>query len=226
MDLTEDVTAVVHDLRTPLNVLLGHTQLLALENLTAAGRRRLDIIEAQVRHIAMLIDSCTPQQSRPVHAAFVDVDLMIREVVAELDMMLRQRAVQILVSEQAPLPRVIGDREALHRVLVNLMVNAADSMPGGGRISISARTARFPVASVSGVAIEIADTGGGIPPELASHVFDRGFTTKPPGRGAGLGLAICREIVQAHGGRIELSSEEGRGTTARLSLPIGVAAEG
>jgi signal transduction histidine kinase len=226
MDLTGDLSAIVHDLRTPLNVLLGHTQLLALEHLTAAGRRRLDIIEAQARHIATLNDSCLPQQSPHVHAAFVDVDTIIREVVAELDLMLRQRAVQILVSDQEPLPKVIGDREALHRVLVNLMVNAADSMPGGGRIFISARTARLSVASVSGVAIEIADTGGGIPPEVVSHVFDRGFTTKPPRQGAGLGLAICREIVQAHGGRIELSSEEGSGTTARLSLPIGPAAGG
>jgi signal transduction histidine kinase len=219
-----DVTAVVHDLRTPLNVLLGHTQLLALENLSAVGRHRLEIIEAQARHMAMLIDSCLPHQGPQAPASFVDVDLMIREVVAELDMMLQQRAVEVVLNEHEPLPKVSGDGEALHRVLINLMVNAADSMPGGGRISITARRAQLPVASVSAVAIEIADTGSGIPSDLAAHVFERGFTTKPPGRGAGLGLAICREIVVAHGGRIELSSDTGRGTTARLSLPAGLVA--
>ena len=113
-----------------------------------------------------------------------------------------------------------GDRDALHRVLVNVMINAAESMPAGGLILIRARTEQMGTASATAAEIEIADTGTGIPAELIPRVFEHGFTTKHSVQGSGLGLAICHEIVHAHGGRIELSSEQGKGTTVRLSLPV------
>jgi signal transduction histidine kinase len=141
-------------------------------------------------------------------------------VLAELEVMLKRSGVQIALNEEPALPPIIGDGDALHRVLENLIVNAVDSMPYGGRISVRARMTEIPVAPVGSVAVEVVDTGSGIPSELVDRVFERGFTTKGPAGGSGLGLAICREILQAHGGRIELSSEPGRGTTVRISVPV------
>jgi signal transduction histidine kinase len=167
-----------------------------------------------------LLDGSMPHTSHPTHAELVDINATIRNVLAELEVMLKRSGVQIALNEESALPLVVGDGDALHRVLENLIVNAVDSMPYGGRISVRARTTEIPVAPVGSVAVEVVDTGSGIPSDLVARVFDRGFTTKGPGGGSGLGLAICREIVQAHGGRIELSSELGRGTTVRISVPV------
>jgi signal transduction histidine kinase len=216
-----DFATVAHDLRTPLNAMLGHTQLLGIESLSDTARRRLAVIEAQIRRMTRLIDSCMAQSDLPMGVTLVDLNATIQTVIAELDVWLRQRDVRVVLSGGELLPPVTGDLDALHRVLVNVMINAAESMPAGGAIGIRARTEQTGTASVTAVELEIADTGIGIPAELIPRVFDHGFTTKHTAQTSGLGLAICREIVQAHGGRIALSSEQGRGTTVRLTLPTG-----
>jgi signal transduction histidine kinase len=215
-----DFTAVAHDLRAPLSAMLGHTRLLAVESLTDAGRHRLEVIEAQIRRMATLIDTCLPHPARLQRITMVDLNATIENVLVELDGVLPRRRIQVVRSGEERLPLITGEASDLHRVLVNLFVNAADAMPDGGRIMISARTDRMPAVSVPAVIIDVTDTGTGIPLELVSHVFERGFTTKPPGQGTGLGLAICREIVQAHGGGIDLTTRPGQGTTVRLSLPV------
>jgi len=116
-------------------------------------------------------------------------------------------------------PFVVGDRDLLHRVLLNVLINAADSMAGCGRIEIAARVEQVANPSIGTIHIDIVDTGIGIPADLIPRVFERGFTTKSPGDSRGFGLGICREIIQMHGGDIRLSSTAGSGTTVRLSLP-------
>jgi signal transduction histidine kinase len=216
-----DFATVAHDLRTPLNAMLGHTQLLGVESLSDTARRRLAIIELQIRRMTRLIDSCMAQSDLQVRVTLIDLNATIQAVIAELDVLLRQRDVQVVWSGAESLPPVAGDRDALHRVLVNVMINATESMPAGGAIHIGARAEQTGAAPLTAVEIEIADTGTGIPADMIPRVFEPGFTTKHSAHTSGLGLAICREIVQAHGGRIELSSEPGRGTTVRLSLPTG-----
>ena len=215
-----DFGSVAHDLRTPLHAMLGHTQLLGIEELSEAARLRLAIIEGQIRRMSRLID-CMEQSDRPLHLTRVDLPTTIQAVIAELDVMLRERDVRVVFRARERLPPVAGDPDAIHRLLVNIMINAAESMPGGGRILISARAQPMETTSSSAVHIELADTGTGIPAELLERVFEQGFTTKNGGAKSGLGLAICREIVEKHGGRIDLSSKSGRGTTVRVSLPIG-----
>jgi signal transduction histidine kinase len=104
-------------------------------------------------------------------------------------------------------------------VLLNLFTNAGDAMPRGGRLAVRVRPGRLPPDRPA-VAIEVADTGTGIPPEVLPRVFDPFFTTKAEGKGTGLGLAICKRIVQQHHGTLEIESELGRGTTVRVSLPV------
>jgi two-component system cell cycle sensor histidine kinase/response regulator CckA len=102
---------------------------------------------------------------------------------------------------------------------MNLAINAADAMPGGGRLSV--RTGR-----TNGLAwFEVADTGTGIPPEIRDKLFDPFFTTKAAGKGTGLGLSIVHGIVKSHGGRVEVESTIGEGSTFRVLLPAAGSAE-
>ena len=215
-----DFNAVAHDLRTPLNVMLGHMQLLAVERLSDTGRQRLGVLERQIRRMMRLLDSCSGQHPDITCPVPVDLSVMVRNVVSELDALLERRGIEVRMTIRGFLPCVQGDGDLLHRVLVNVLVNAADSMGEGGWIEITAFTDRVPGSPIGMVHVQIADSGAGIPPEVIARVFDRGFTTKVGGEAHGFGLSICREIVEMHGGEIQLSSVLGQGTTVQLTLPI------
>jgi signal transduction histidine kinase len=121
-----------------------------------------------------------------------------------------------VVREYGALPQVECLPSQINQVFMNLLVNAAHAMPEGRRGTITVRTA----AADDQVRIEVADTGSGIPPDILKRIFDPFFTTKPVGKGTGLGLSLSYSIVQKHGGRIEVESEPGRGTTFRVTLPV------
>ncbi len=110
------------------------------------------------------------------------------------------------------LPRVLADRDQILQLLLNLVRNALDAMPGGGTLRLSARRAP------QGVALAVADTGPGIAAADLARVFEPYFTTKEGG--TGLGLAIAQRIAEEHGGRLEAASEPGRGATFTLTLPL------
>lgn len=215
-----DIAAVAHDLRAPLNVVLAYVQLLGAEQVSDVGRHRLAIIDTQIRRMVRLLDSCMMGTDRPAHLTLIDLHTAIRNAVAELQALLQQRPIEIVFDVDELLPPMWGDADALHRVLLNVLLNSADAIHGGGRIRVSARCDQARIADEPAVHIEVTDTGTGIPAELIPCVFERGFTTKHSGQGRGLGLGICRDIIQMHGGRMELLSELGKGTTVRLSLPI------
>jgi two-component system NtrC family sensor kinase len=111
------------------------------------------------------------------------------------------------------LPEVKGDIRQLEQVFLNLVLNARDAMPGGGRLTIETR------ADTDAVYAIFADTGVGIKDENLNRIFEPYFTTKED-RGTGLGLAICHRVVTQHGGRITVSSQLGVGTTFTVQLPI------
>jgi signal transduction histidine kinase len=123
-----------------------------------------------------------------------------------------------LVKDLAPIPPVLANEGRLGQVFLNLLVNAAQAIPEGQaerhRIRVSAA-----LAADGRVAVEIADSGSGIPADLLPRIFDPFFTTKPPGVGTGLGLSICHSIVAALGGEIQVESQAGRGATFRVLLP-------
>jgi two-component system, NtrC family, sensor kinase len=215
-----DFVAVAHDLRTPLNVVLAYVRLLSAEHVSDLGRHRLDIIETQIGRMMRLLDTCVARTDAP-RLTLIDLNTAIRNVAAELEAMLQQRQIDIELDVDESLPPMWGDADALHRVLLNVLVNSADAISGSGRIRVSARCARAWSTQEQAIQIEVTDTGTGIPADVLPCVFDRGFTTKRPGHGSGLGLGICRDIIHMHGGRMELLSEQGKGTTVRLSLPIG-----
>jgi signal transduction histidine kinase len=117
------------------------------------------------------------------------------------------------------LPALFGDRSALGQVFLNLLLNAAQAIPEGraaeNEITVTTSTREGEVA------VDIRDTGGGIPPDVLPHIFEQFYTTKPIGEGTGLGLAVSRRIVTDHGGQILVESQIGRGSTIRVVLPLG-----
>jgi two-component system NtrC family sensor kinase len=121
--------------------------------------------------------------------------------------------IQIEIETMKNLPVILGDEGQLQQAVVALATNAIDAMPEGGTLTLRA------APSGPNVRIEISDTGVGISPENLTKIFDPFFTTKDVGRGTGLGLAVCYGIVSEHGGRLDVRSTVGVGTTFTISLP-------
>ncbi len=213
--------AIAHEVGTPLTSVLGYTQLLAKEQLSERGRQRVKIIESQVQRMAEIIQTYLARtRGIPSERRTIEVNELVRGTIDQLRLMLRRAGLRISFVESNAPPPIVGDLDGLHRVLVNLIQNAADAMQGGGEIIIRTERVEPPQAPFAGVVIEVADTGVGIPPDVLPKIFDLFFTTKPQGRGTGMGLAICHEIVKAHRGRIDVASELGKGTRMRVLLPL------
>ena len=123
-----------------------------------------------------------------------------------------------IVRDYGPLPEIECFPNQLNQVFMNLLVNAAQAMPGRGTLTIQT------LHLGSEVQVKITDTGVGIPRENMRKIFDPGFTTKGVGVGTGLGLSICDKIIQDHRGRIAVESEVGRGTTFTITLPVSISA--
>jgi len=119
-----------------------------------------------------------------------------------------------VVREFSPLPKVTCRPGEIEQVFINLLVNAAQAILERGRITVSA------AQEGAEVVVRVRDTGTGIPPELRKRLFEPFFTTKPVGKGTGLGLHVAYKIVRAHGGKIEVDSEVGRGTVVTVRLPL------
>jgi signal transduction histidine kinase len=136
--------------------------------------------------------------------------------------------IELVLDLDPGLGRVLADHGQLEQVLVNLVVNARDAMPDGGRLTIRTADAQVDDPDLAGAPggrpgrfarLDVRDTGSGMPPEVVSRAFEPFFTTKPSGQGAGLGLATVHGIVRRAGGRLEVSSAPGRGTTMTVLLP-------
>src|SRR5262249_19147077 len=115
---------------------------------------------------------------------------------------------------------VSADRSQLEQVFLNLLTNSMDAMPHGGSILIATRNVPATDGAPDLVEVRFTDSGAGIAPEEPRRVFNPVSSTKAPGTGAGLGLAICREIVKRHGGEIRIESEQGQGTSLILTFPV------
>ena len=126
----------------------------------------------------------------------------------------RGENIQIAVESVADLPKVSGDVGQLQQAVVALATNAIDAMPEGGTLTLRASR------SGARVLVQVSDTGVGIAPENMTRIFDPFFTTKDVGRGTGLGLAVCYGILSDHGGKLDVRSSQGAGTTFTITLPV------
>jgi signal transduction histidine kinase len=214
---------VAHEVNNPLASISSLVQILQArlpegdgDGQAAETRELLRLVSTQIARITQVVRDMTDfAGQRPPSRAPLDVSRTIESAarLASFDRGFKRLNVSTDFDPAAPL--VPADADQLQQVFLNLMLNARDAMPGGGRLRVSTRYER----ERGELSIEIADTGTGVAPEHLPHVFDPFFTTKPAGRGTGLGLAVCHRIVTAHGGRIEISNNDGRGTLVRVVLP-------
>jgi len=209
---------VAHEVNNPLASISSLIQILqsrppGSEN-EAETREMLRLASTQIARISQVLrDMLDFARQRPPARTPLDLARVVESSLrlASFDKTFKRLRVTTDFDPEAP--RVSADADQMQQVFLNLLLNARDAMPDGGELNI-----RTLFDSASGeVVVEFADTGQGIPADALPHVFDPFFTTKPVG--AGLGLAVCYGVVTAHGGRITVASDDGRGTTARVALP-------
>lgn len=195
------------------------------------ARTVIDQIES-LRRIAVEFSRFSRLPERNLEVT--DINLIISDVLKQYDRIVGEK-VKIETSLDQSLPWVRVDKEEIKRVLINIVENALDAMENGGRLRIATRRASFsqvqthrfrvstreePVADRDRyVEIEISDTGAGIEEQSLSHIFEPNFSTKT--KGAGLGLAICKGVIDAYDGEIVIETTPGAGTTVRIWLPSG-----
>jgi signal transduction histidine kinase len=216
---TELITVVSHELRTPLSGLLGFTSLLLQREFDAATQRRyVQIVRDESRRLSELVDRFldvgeVEAETFALQLAPVDVAEILRAQ-TELHFADSTRHQPVLNLPSAPLT-AMADRDRLTQVVGNLLENAVKYSPDGGTVEIAGRS----VGPI--VRVEVTDHGIGIPVEDQPQVFSKFFRGDAATRGipgTGLGLAVAREIIEAHGGRIGFSSEPGRGSTFWIEL--------
>ena len=207
--------SVAHQVGTPLNVISGYVQLLlARHDDGSPDAERLRTVQEQITRVTAIVQSLLDQTRRPAMDLAPEAPGAIVEGLAELVRpSLVGRGITLEVDVATALPPIEVDRAQLEQALLNLVTNALDAMPDGGRLTLAAQR------DADSVALVVTDTGAGIPPDDLARVFDPLFTTKPPGKGTGLGLPILREIVEAQRGSVRLTSRSGEGTTAVVRLP-------
>ena len=219
---------IAHDLNNVLAPILMVADLIRGELASEDSRKMLDTAKASAQRGAEMVKQILTF-ARGVSGELKV--LQVKHLVNEMVKLVRDtfpRSIHIESNVAGNLYPINGDATQLHQVLLNLCVNARDAMPKGGTLLIEAanaalenkRSAMLP-KPVSGkfVALTVADTGCGIPPELRDKIYEPFFTTKEAGKGTGLGLSTVMAIVQTHQGFIELSSEPGRGTVFSVYLP-------
>ncbi|OLC14356.1 MAG: hypothetical protein AUH29_10355 [Candidatus Rokubacteria bacterium 13_1_40CM_69_27] len=214
------LAGVAHELNNPLAVLMGQAHLLRELAKDSALVQRAEKIHAAAERCARIVRNFLAlARQRPPERGDVRLNQVAREAVELLAYELRTSSVEVTLDLAEDLPTLWADSHQLHQVVVNLVGNAHQAM----RHLASPRRIVFTTRldpTRHRVRLEVADTGPGIPAEIRSKIFEPFFTTKPPGEGTGLGLSLCRGIIEAHGGTIEVESEPGRGTTFVIELPV------
>jgi len=215
----EAAAMVAHEVGTPLTSVSGHLQLLAEEVQDPHAKDRLDVIQTHVaRAVAIIRGFLDSSRFPPPARRPIQVNAVVQEVLAFASPGIGQQGIQVVMELSPDLLEILADGDQLRQLFLNLVTNALDAMPEGGRLSLLTRPV-YTDGDLTAVQVQIVDTGPGIPTEDLPRVFDPFFTTKNPGQGTGLGLAICQRIVKAHKGSVEVKSEKGQGTTFLITLP-------
>jgi signal transduction histidine kinase len=212
--------AIAHEINNPLSGVLVYTQL--LQKVIKAGTfdpaQALEILskmETALNHSSKLVRNLLDfaRQSTPVLKPLA-ISVVLDQVFALVGHQAQLNKVRVIREEAPSLPTVIGDFGQLQQVFVNLIINAIQAMPNGGELKISTFLTEDEMAAVA-----VHDTGYGIPPENMEKLFTPFFSTKEAVKGVGLGLAVSYGIVERHGGRIDVKSHVGQGSTFTVYLP-------
>ena len=220
---TDFLATVAHEVRTPLTAIKGSLSLLLHEELAAPETRRefLAVAHQNVERLLRLIDNYFNLARIEMGQLVLDrqpVELgsFIHTAMARVQGMAQERGIQMVYHGPIGPVRVLADPDMLESVLVNLLDNAIKFSPERGVIQVNIEEAPTEVT------VRVLDRGAGIPPEELPRVFERFYRVAAPGvrvTGSGLGLHICKTIIEGHGGRIWVESQVGQGSTFSFTLP-------
>jgi two-component system NtrC family sensor kinase len=208
---------VAHEINNPLGTVLLYADILHKETPEDDQQHREDlqmILREATRCKTIVNDLLNFSRQNEILAQETDLNDLLQGMVEEAGHKDLYRSIELDTDLDPDLPPIQADPLQLHQVFLNLMNNAAEAMPGGGRLTL--RTRRGPEAGT--VTVQVQDTGVGISEENMKKLFSPFFTTKPIGKGTGLGLAIIYGIVKMHRGQISVQSQEGQGTTFTITL--------
>ena len=215
---------VAHEVNNPLSGILTYAKL--LRKWVGSGQVEhekreeamecLELIATESRRCGDLVKNLlTLSRSAPMNIAPTDLQAVIDRCLLLVRHQLELGGIHLQLNVAEDLPRVPCDPAQIEQVLIALIMNAIDAMPRGGNLWLQTRLSN----DEKEIEIQVRDDGAGIAPDVLPQIFEPFLTTKESGHGVGLGLAISRGIVERHGGRIEVQSELGRGTTFVVTLP-------
>jgi two-component system NtrC family sensor kinase len=207
---------VAHEVNNPLASISSLIQMMQSQpDLAEEAKEQLKLISTQIQRISQVTrDMMDFARVRPAAKRMADINSVLEKSLRLASFDNSFQKLELVTELKPALPEVLADSDQLQQVFLNLFLNARDAMPDGGELSM--RTS----ANGEGIRIEIADKGSGVDEKDLKHIFDPFYTTKPAGKGTGLGLAVCYGIITAHGGRIEIEKNDGGGTKFVVILPV------
>ncbi len=208
---------VAHEINNPLGLILGYTQLMLREEPDASQKYEdLKTIEKHTRNCKTIVEALLNfARKTETKKVLVDVNCAIEQVITVIRHQFELSGIAVHTRYDPELPQVLGDTEKLKQVVMNLVMNARQSISHAGQITVSTQHD----SGSRKIAIAVEDTGSGIPPNVLTRIFDPFFTTKPTGQGTGLGLSVSYGIVKEHGGEITVDSEPEKGSLFSVILP-------
>lgn len=218
---------VAHEIGNPIGIILGYIEVLRHHiNQQEENSDTLKRIENEIMRIDKIIREllCFSHPSK-VSLHPTQVNSLIEEAASLISHQKAFHSIELELKLEENLPLIMTDQQQFQQVMINLLINAMDAMPNGGRLTITseqssdAKNLSHTFSNQTGVKVTVRDTGIGIKREHLNSIFDPFYTTKEPGKGTGLGLSVCLRIIESFGGTISVESSPGKGTTFTIILP-------
>ncbi|HST21603.1 MAG TPA: ATP-binding protein, partial [Blastocatellia bacterium] len=208
--------SIAHEVNNPLEAIKNSLFLLQSTADAESNARFLEIARKETERVSHIIREMLGFARRSGGVEWINANQVIEETLVLVDKKMRQSGIKILRDFDDELPNVHARPDQLKQVFLNLILNAQQAIERNGEITV--RTSRYTTALAPSISVEISDTGDGISEEELARIFEPFFSTRI--KGTGLGLWVTQDIIRHHGGRIEVSSEKGRGTTFQIILPV------
>ncbi|MER3447969.1 MAG: hypothetical protein C4291_14565 [Candidatus Dadabacteria bacterium] len=218
--LEELILGLAHELKNPLSGIKGAAQILSEEKRNKATVRCAEIIIKEVDRLCALLDKLKQLEpfTKEVFES-VNIHQILSEILFLESSSIRGKEIKFIENYDLALPSVLGDRDSLKQVFLNLIKNAHESIPKNGTVEVSTRwITDYKLKGENAISVYIKDSGVGISKEALEKVFSPFYTTKK--EGSGLGLFLAYQIIAKHGGAIFIESELGKGTVFKVYLPI------
>ena len=207
---------IAHELNNPIYGIMNTLELLKTEIPPESKRRRiLDLSLSEIQRLSeMLRNMLSFSKPEEEKRRPIKIDELIEGILLVMEKQMRESNIQVETSFNPDIPEIMASTNQMRQVMLNILKNAKEAMLKGGTLFV--RTSK----EDNRILIHIQDTGMGVPEEIRDKIFEAFFTTKQKVKGVGLGLSVCYGIIKDHGGEIKVESEEGKGTTFTISLPI------